>query len=52
MSKIIFCSLAKDSKADFLITGDKDLLVLKEFEETQIVTIIEYQTISEVSHLV
>jgi len=35
-------SLAKDSKADFLITGDKDLLVLKTFEETRIVTVSEY----------
>ena len=40
-------SLSKDSKADFLITGDKDLLVLKKFEETQIVTIVEYQMISD-----
>jgi putative PIN family toxin of toxin-antitoxin system len=40
-------SLAKDSKADFLITGDKDLLVLKEFEKTRIVTIVEYQMISD-----
>jgi len=36
-------SLAKDSKADFLITGDKDLLVLKKFESTEIVTIVEFQ---------
>jgi len=42
-------SLAKDSKSDFLITGDKDLLVLKEFEKTRIVTIAEYQTISDFS---
>jgi len=40
-------SLAKDSKSDFLITGDKDLLVLKEFEKTRIVTITEYQSISD-----
>ena len=40
-------SLAKDSNADFLITGDKDLLVLKKFEDTSIVTIAEYQIISE-----
>jgi len=45
-------SLAKDSKADFLITGDKNLLVLKKFEETQIVTIAEYQMISDVSRLI
>ena len=38
-------SLAKDSNSDFLITGDKDLLVLKEFEKTRIVTIAEYQMI-------
>jgi putative PIN family toxin of toxin-antitoxin system len=36
-------SLAKDAKADYLITGDKDLLVLKTFENTQIVTLAEYQ---------
>lgn len=45
-------SLAKDSEADFLITGDKDLLVLKKFEETRIVTIAEYQMISDVFRLV
>ena len=45
-------SLAKDSKADFLITGDKDLLVLKKFEETRIVTVAEYQMISDVSRLI
>ena len=39
-------SLAKDSQADFLITGDKDLLVLKKFEDTEIVTIAEYQIIT------
>ena len=28
----MFLELAKDGKANFLITGDKDLLVLKELE--------------------
>jgi putative PIN family toxin of toxin-antitoxin system len=36
-------SLAKDAKADYLITGDKDLLILKTFENTQIVSFAEYQ---------
>lgn len=31
-------ALAKDSQSDFLITGDQDLLVLKTFERTAIVT--------------
>jgi uncharacterized protein len=31
-------ALAKDSSADFLITGDRDLLVLERFDRTQIVT--------------
>lgn len=35
-------ALAKDSKADFLITGDKDLLILQHFEDTQIVTINQF----------
>lgn len=35
-------SLSKDSKADFLITGDKDLLDLIEFETTKILTITKF----------
>ena len=35
-------SLAVDGNADFLITGDQDLLELKEIEKTQIVTIKQY----------
>jgi uncharacterized protein len=31
-------ALAKDSDADFLITGDRDLLVLEMFDRTKIVT--------------
>ena len=46
-SKITLCrnakdnyllALAKDSQANFLITGDKDLLELQQFESTKIVT--------------
>lgn len=35
-------ALAKDGKADFLITGGKDLLDLKEFGNTKIVTIANF----------
>jgi len=35
-------SLSKDSKADYLITGDNDLLDLKKFESTKIVTMTEF----------
>jgi hypothetical protein len=35
-------SLAVDGNADFLITGDQDLLELKSIEKTQIVTINQY----------
>lgn len=50
-SKVVVCrdekdnfllSLAKDSKSDFLITGDKDLLVLERFEQTNILTITQF----------
>jgi putative PIN family toxin of toxin-antitoxin system len=41
-------SLAFDGKADFLITGDKDLLVLKKIEHTSIVTIQEYLSRNQV----
>lgn len=35
-------ALAKDSQADYLITGDKDLLELKTFGATKIVLISDY----------
>ncbi len=35
-------ALAKDAQADFLITGDKDLLVLKKFETTIICTLTDF----------
>ena len=50
-SKITICrdpkdnfllSLAKDGKADFLLTGDNDLLVIGEFEKTIIKTISDF----------
>ena len=44
-------SLAQDAQADYLLTGDKDLLVLKTFGVTQIVTIMEFQRISYLSIL-
>jgi uncharacterized protein len=38
-------ALAKDSNADFLITGDRDLLVLERFDRTQIVTYQDFLNI-------
>jgi uncharacterized protein len=35
-------ALCVDGKADFLITGDEDLLVLKKFKKTSIVKISDY----------
>jgi putative PIN family toxin of toxin-antitoxin system len=35
-------SLAKDGKATHLITGDKDLLDIKIFEKTKIMTVTDY----------
>lgn len=35
-------SLSVDGKADFLLTGDKDLLDLKTISETKIITISEF----------
>lgn len=35
-------SLSKDSEADYLITGDKDLLELIEFESTKIITMSDF----------
>ena len=35
-------SLSKDGKATYLITGDKDLLALKPFGKTQIITLQKY----------
>ncbi len=41
-------ALAKDSSANYLITGDNDLLVIKKFEETEIITIAEYKIKTEI----
>jgi putative PIN family toxin of toxin-antitoxin system len=38
-------ALAKDSQADYLITGDKDLLEIKQFESTQIITFSDFEGI-------
>jgi putative PIN family toxin of toxin-antitoxin system len=35
-------ALCKDGRADFLITGDKDLLILKRFHRTRIITATEF----------
>ncbi len=35
-------ALAKDARADFLITRDEDLLVLKQFENILIVTLLQF----------
>lgn len=35
-------ALCADGKADFLITGDEDLLVLKKFKKTSILKITDY----------
>ena len=34
--------LAKDSKADYLVTGDKDLLVIKKFGKTEILALKDF----------
>lgn len=38
-------NLAIDSKADFLATGDKDLLILKQIGKTKIITLNELEEI-------
>jgi putative PIN family toxin of toxin-antitoxin system len=40
-------ALAKDGNADYLITGDTDLLVMKEFEQTKIVTLSDFENSHE-----
>ena len=35
-------NLAKDSKAEFLVTGDYDLLVLEKIDNTQIITLKDF----------
>lgn len=42
-----FLALAKDSRADYLITGDKDLLEIGVFEGTQILTFSEFENTLE-----
>src|SRR5690606_12726296 len=35
-------SLCEDGKADYLITGDEDLLILKKFKRTSIIKIADF----------
>ena len=35
-------AIAKDGKADYLLTGDNDLLDLKKFGKTKIITIVNF----------
>jgi uncharacterized protein len=39
-------SLSFDSQADFLISGDNDLLEIKEFGKTKIITIADFELLS------
>jgi len=41
-------SLAIDSNADFLITGDNDLLLLNSIENTKIIKFIDFEKISKI----
>ena len=38
-------ALSKDSELDFLITGDTDLLILKHFGKTKIITYKEFESL-------
>jgi len=38
----IWLSLCKDGQADYLITGDADLLILEIFENTKIITLNQF----------
>lgn len=42
-------ALARDGNADYLISGDLDLLDMKEFEDTRIVTFYEFEKVLTVS---
>lgn len=44
---IFLLSLAKDTRADYLITGDKDLLTLEEFEHTKIKNYKDFRKLFE-----
>jgi predicted nucleic acid-binding protein len=39
-------ALAKDGNADYLITGDGDLLSMQQFEQTNIVELSTFETMS------
>ena len=38
-------ALCKDGNAEYLLTGDADLLVMKEFEKTKIISLSEFKTL-------
>ncbi len=40
-------ALAKDSQANYLVTGDTDLLIIQKFENTEIMTYAAFETLME-----
>jgi len=38
-------ALCQDGNADFLLTGDEDLLIIKKFGKTRIMSMTEYLTL-------
>ncbi|MCH5233954.1 MAG: putative toxin-antitoxin system toxin component, PIN family [Muribaculaceae bacterium] len=40
---LFILGMAKNANADYIVTGDKDLLVLEYFEDTKIITFIEFK---------
>lgn len=38
-------ALCKDGKADYLVTGDADLLILERYEQTQIITYRDFESL-------
>ena len=41
-------ALVKEGSADYLITGDKDLLIMKELENTKIVTLPDFEAAASI----
>jgi putative PIN family toxin of toxin-antitoxin system len=39
-------AFSKENKLDYLVTGDKDLLIIKKFQSTHIVTFNEFLTVN------
>lgn len=48
---LFILGMAKNIPADYIVTGDKDILILKSYKHTKILTFTEFQSIININNM-